>query len=157
MSNKKKNGMRRALTTVSILLGLVLAVLLGITVYAEYLLNKVNYVDPDATVPTLSQEQVEVVEQETEAADLEFTGPEMNEEDVVLETAPVLDVSSADVVNILLIGVDQRKNEPARSDSMIPSTSIPRPLHCLPLCGICMYGSPDIKATVSMLPITWGV
>lgn len=125
MSNKKKNGMRRALTTVSILLGLALAVLLGITVYAEYLLNKVNYVDPDATVPTLSQEQVEVVEQETEAADLEFTGEALNQEQVQAieqETAPKVEINDEHVVNILLIGADYQSGDVARSDSMILCT-----------------------------------
>ena len=122
MGKKKKNTVRRSLTTASIFLGIVLAILLGLTLYAEYLLSKVNYVDPDAMAPTLSQEQVEAVEQETEEADLEFTGQEYNEEDVILETAPELEVNSADVVNILLIGVDRRKNEPARSDSMILCT-----------------------------------
>jgi len=122
MGNKKKNTVRRTLVTASILLGIMLAVLLGFTIYTEYLLSKVNYVDPDATAPTLSQEQVEAVEQETEEADLEFTGQEYNENDVILETAPELVVNSTDVVNILLIGVDRRKNEPARSDSMILCT-----------------------------------
>ena len=121
-TKKKKKILRPALISVSILLGLVLVAMLGMTVYAEYLLDKVNYVDPEATHPTLSQEQVDVVEKETEAEDLEFTGPEIKEEDVVLETAPTVEVDSEMVVNILLIGADRRKNEPARSDSMILCT-----------------------------------
>ena len=122
MGKKKKKALRRVLTVASILLGVVLVAMLGMTVYTEYLLDKVNYVDPEATLPTLSQEQVEVVEQETEAEDLEFTGPEMKEEDVILETVPTMEVDSEMVVNILLIGVDRRKNEVARSDSMILCT-----------------------------------
>lgn len=122
MAKKKKKALRRTLTWASILLGIVLVALLGATVYAEYLLDKVNYVDPEATLPTLSQEQLEVVEKETEAEDLEFTGPELKEEDVVLETVPAMEVDSEKVVNILLIGVDRRKNEVARSDSMILCT-----------------------------------
>ena len=122
MAKKKKKALRRTLTWASILLGIVLVALLGVTVYTEYLLDKVNYVDPEATHPTLSQEQMEVVEKETEAEDLEFTGPELKEEDVVLETVPAMEVDSEKVVNILLIGVDRRKNEVARSDSMILCT-----------------------------------
>ena len=122
MAKKKKKALRRTLTWASILLGIVLVALLGVTVYTEYLLDKVNYVDPEATLPTLSQEQLEVVEKETEAEDLEFTGPELKEEDVVLETVPAMEVDSEKVVNILLIGVDRRKNEVARSDSMILCT-----------------------------------
>lgn len=122
MAKKKKKALRRTLTWASILLGIVLVALLGVTVYTEYLLDKVNYVDPEATHPTLSHEQLEVVEKETEAEDLEFTGPELKEEDVVLETVPAMEVDSEKVVNILLIGVDRRKNEVARSDSMILCT-----------------------------------
>lgn len=122
MAKKKKKVLRRTLTWVGILLGIVLVALLGVTAYTEYLLDKVNYVDLEATLPTLSQEQLEVVEKETEAEDLEFTGPVMKEEDVVLETVPTMEVNSEAVVNILLIGVDRRKNEVARSDSMILCT-----------------------------------
>lgn len=118
----KKKALRRTLTVVSILLGLVLVALLGMTAYTEYLLDKVNYVDPEATVPTLSQEQVEAVERETEAADLEFEGEELDENDVVLETVPEMEVDKEMVVNILLVGVDRRKNEEARSDSIILCT-----------------------------------
>lgn len=122
MGKKKKTSLRRTLLVLSIVLGLMLVALLGVTAYTEYLLGKVNYVDPEATLPTLSQEQVEAVEKETEAADLEFEGEELNENDVVLETVPTMEVDSEMIVNILLIGVDRRKNEAARSDSMILCT-----------------------------------
>ena len=121
-TRKKKKVLHRVLISVSVLLGVVLAAMLGMTVYTEYLLDKVNYVDPDATLSTLSQEQVEVVEKETEASDLEFTGPEMNEEDVVLETAPPVEIDNEEVVNILLIGADYQSGDIARSDSMILCT-----------------------------------
>jgi len=122
---KKSNALRRTLITLSIVLGLILAVLIGVTVYAEVLLGKVNYVDPDATEPTLAQEEIEAILNETDPVELEdpdFTGPVLKEEDVVLETAPPMEVDSENVVNILLIGADRRKNEPARSDSMILCT-----------------------------------
>lgn len=121
---KKTNGvmLRSTLIAVCIVLGLVFAVMLGGTVYAEYLLSKVNYVDPDATAPTLSQEEIEALHRETETMDPDFTGPELKEEDVELETAAPVEVDKENVVNILLIGVDRRKNETARSDSMILCT-----------------------------------
>jgi len=122
MGNKKKKSIKRFLTVLTVLLGIILAVLLAVTVYAEYLLGKVNYVDPSATEPTLTQEQIEAFYQETEAIDMEYTGPEEREEDVVLETAPAMEDVAEGVVNILLIGVDRRKNENARSDSMILCT-----------------------------------
>lgn len=124
MAKKKKSqaALRRSLIVLSIVLGLLLALLIGGTVYAEYLLGKVNYVDKDATVPTLSQEEMELFLSETEPEDPEFTGPEMKEEDIELGTAPVLEEKSENVVTILLLGVDRRKNEPARTDSIILCT-----------------------------------
>lgn len=124
MAKKKKNrsAMRSTLVVLSITLGLVFALLLGGTIYAEYLLGKVNYVDKDATTPTLTQEEIDMYFNETEPEDPDFTGPEMNEEDVVLETAPVLEQTSENVVTILLLGVDRRKNEAARTDSIILCT-----------------------------------
>lgn len=123
---KKTTGsskmLRRTLLAVSIVLGLILAALLGGTVYAEYLLDQVNYVDPDAVMPTLSQEELDAFHNETESMDPDFTGPELNEEDVVLETVSQVEIDSNNVVNILLIGVDRRANETARSDSMILCT-----------------------------------
>ena len=122
MGKKKKKNIRGVLVAVSILLGIVFLGMLGVTVYTEYLLGMVNYVDPNATAPTLSQEQIDAFHQETEAIDMEFTGPTELEEDVELETAPQMEVESEGIVNILLIGVDTRENEPARSDSMILCT-----------------------------------
>lgn len=124
MAKKKKNqaALRSTLIVLSIVLGLILAALVAGTVYAEYLLGKVNYVDPNATTPTLSQEEVNVLYNETEPEDPDFTGPELNEEDVVLETAPPMEEVSENVVTILLLGVDRRKNETARSDSIILCT-----------------------------------
>ena len=119
---KQKNGLRSTLIVLSVVLGIILAVLIAGTVYAEFLLGKVNYVDPDATEPTYAQEIVDAIINETEPTDPEFTGPELKEEDVVLETAAPVEVDSENVVNILLIGADRRKNEPARSDSMILCT-----------------------------------
>lgn len=127
MAKKKKNrtALRSTLIVLSIVLGLVLALMVAGTVYAEYLLGKVNYVDKDATAPTLTQEEAEAILNETEPEDpeaTEFTGPEMSQEEVVLETAPVLEEASDNVVTILLLGADRRKNEVARTDTMILCT-----------------------------------
>lgn len=124
MAKKKTNrtAQRNTLIVLSIVLGLVLAVLVAGTVYAEYLLSKVNYVDKDATAPTISQEQIDAFLNQTEPENPDFTGPELKEEDVTLETAPVMEETSDKVVTILLLGVDRRKNEPARTDSIILCT-----------------------------------
>lgn len=125
MAKKKKNnrGLRSTLIVLSVVLGIILAALLAGTIYAESLLGKVNYVDPDAVQPTLTQEQMEELYNEVEEeADPNFTGPVLTEEEVILETAPPVVVESDNVVNILLIGADRRKNETARSDTMILCT-----------------------------------
>ena len=126
MAKKKKSkqrGLRSTLIVLSVVLGVILAALLAGTIYAEHLLGKVNYVDPNATQPTLSQEEIDALYNETEAEEeQDFTGPVLKEEDVILETAPPIVVETDNVVNILLIGVDRRKNEAARSDSMILCT-----------------------------------
>ena len=128
MAKKKKSkgsSLRNTLIVLSVVLGVILAALVALTVYAEFLLGKVNYVDPDATQPTLSQAEIEALYNETEpvAEDQEeFAGPELNEEDVILETAPPMEVETENIVNILLVGVDRRKNEPTRSDTMILCT-----------------------------------
>ncbi len=124
MAKKKNNraALRSTLTVLSIVLGIILAVLIGGTVYADYLLGKVNYVEKDATTPTFSQEEVEQLLQEQEPEDPNFTGPNLSEEEVVLETAPPVVETSDNVVTILLLGVDRRKNEAARTDSIILCT-----------------------------------
>ena len=47
---------------------------------------------------------------------------EEREEDVILETAPQMEVQSEEIVNILLIGADYQSGDFARSDSMILCT-----------------------------------
>ena len=76
MAKKKnnRNALRSTLIVMSIVLGLTLAMLIAGSVYAEYLLGKVNYVDKDATMPTFSQEEVEQILNETEPEDPDFTG-----------------------------------------------------------------------------------
>lgn len=124
MAKKKKQsgGLRRTLIVLSIVLGVILAALIAATVYADYLLGKVNYLDKNATAPTLSQEELEALMNETEPEDPDFTGPELNEEDVLLETAPTMGETSENVVTILLIGADSTDGKNARSDSIILCT-----------------------------------
>lgn len=128
MSKKKKRastGKRVALTVMCVVLGLLLAVMLGGTVYAEYLLSKVNFVDPDATQPSLSAEELEELENnENETLDPDFTGPVLDEDEIQFDDAEVSIGGEDDnnIVNILLIGQDTRTGVRSRSDSMILCT-----------------------------------
>lgn len=119
---KKKNaGLRTVLTASCIVFGLVFAVLLGCTVYAEYLLNQMNYY-PDEPRESMSLEDAEALLKETDPEDENYTGPEHNAEDVTLETAESMIEAGENVVNILLIGADYQSGDFARSDSMILCT-----------------------------------
>lgn len=125
MKNKKTSGKRVFLSVLCIVLALVLTVLLGITIYAKYLLGKLNRVDPN-TQPTLSQEELDayLATEETDPDASDSTAPTVNPEDVVFdEHTTQIGGKGSDVVNILLIGQDRRDGESrARSDSMILCT-----------------------------------
>ena len=88
MAKKKKKNyavLRPALMVSCIVMGLVLVVLLSATVYAEYLLNQMNYYQETPRETMSQQEAEEFLKQETDPEDENYTGSEMNAEDVVLE------------------------------------------------------------------------
>ena len=121
--NKKTDMLlKNILAILCVLLGGIFLIMLGGTIYAEYLLSQLNYVDPEATVQTLSLEELEAFYRENEIEDPEFTGPEIQDEDVVFESVPTTVFKSEDVVNILLVGADYQNGERPRSDSMILCT-----------------------------------
>lgn len=126
MSKKKSGsgGKRIALSVLCVVLGVLLVFMLGATVYAEYLLGKINYVDSNETLPPLSDDEIAAINGEEETLDPDFTGPVMNEDDVVFEDANVSIGGENDnnIVNILLIGQDTRTGVRSRSDSMILCT-----------------------------------
>ena len=119
---RKKTTLSRILITLIVVLGLILAAMLAGIAYTEYLLGKVNYIDPDATTATLTQEDVDALYNDTEPHDPEFTGPEFREDEVLLETAPPMEEQSENVITILLLGADSWGNETGRSDSIILCT-----------------------------------
>lgn len=124
MASKKKKrqaALRSALIAGCVVMGLVLAMMLSVTVYAEYLLAQVNYAD--GRKPTLSAEDAaELLKQETDPEDENYTGRHDNADDVANETAGEVIPTSKNVVNILLIGADYQSGDIARSDSMILCT-----------------------------------
>ena len=126
---KKKSGARAAkrttLTLLCVMLGLLLAVMLGGTIYVEYLLDQMNYIDSNEAQTYLSQEEADLLlQQETETVDPDFTGPELNAEDIQFaDTDDVKIGGDKNVVNILLIGQDSRTTTgQGRSDSMMLCT-----------------------------------
>lgn len=125
MSKQKKSasgGKRVALTVLCVVLAIVLVIMLGATIYVEKLLGSMNYVDTSETLPSLSAEELQAIDQELldEETDADFTGPVLNEEDVDLGNGANVTIGGTDdIVNILLIGQDTRTGVRARSDSMI--------------------------------------
>lgn len=125
MKNNKNRrpSSRRGLTIACGVLGAVLVLLLAFTVYTEYLLNQMHYVDPDETRAHLSDEEVDAILSATQATSsddepaTEFTGPTMNAEDVQLGTAGVQIGTEDAIVNILLIGADYQDTDMPRSDT----------------------------------------
>lgn len=135
---KKKNKStfaRKTLVTLCVVLGIILAVLVAGTVYAEFLLGKVNYIDPDTVAPTLSQEQIDElykpdeteVFEETEAAgamNVETEPVELAPEETEPEfTLPTIQVNPDNIKTFLLVGSDdggyRKQSSTPRTDSMI--------------------------------------
>lgn len=121
MSRKRTSVKRAALSFLCIVLGIILTAMLSVTVYFRYLLNQINYVDPDNAV-TLSQEELDAYLAGEEDSD--STAPSMNAGDVEFEEHTTqIGGKGSGLVNILLIGQDRREGETrARSDSMILCT-----------------------------------
>jgi len=118
---KKKSGLRTALTVLSVILGILLAILIAATVWAESLMGQIHHV-PD-TDPTLSDEEIESILNETDAIDENYTGEILDEDIVLSDGAADLIEDSEEIINILLIGQDRRPGEGRqRSDSMILCT-----------------------------------
>ena len=116
---KKQSTKRTVLIVVCIVLGIVLAALIGATAFTKYLLGRINYAGA-AIQPTLSQEEIDAIENASdETVSPEETAPEVNEEDIIWSDVDAT-IGGDDIVNIMLIGQDRRPGEDrARSDSMI--------------------------------------
>lgn len=125
MSKKKGgkgSGARIALIVLCTVLGIILAVLVGGTVYANHLMGLMNRPTGEQ-METLSQEEMDNLFSDETVSPEESTAPVVNEEDIDWgnpeETVPVVG-DSENLINILLIGQDARKaGVRARSDTMI--------------------------------------
>ena len=125
MKNKKKSrssGGKTAMIVLCVVLGVILTALLGVTIYAQRLLNRINYINPEDQ-ETMSPEEVSAY-LATEETDPEGTEPTMKEEDVNWGKEHNNKIGEEDhIVNILLIGQDARPGEKrTRSDVMILCT-----------------------------------
>lgn len=113
---------RFALSLLCIILGVILAAMLAVTVYFQYLMNRINYVDPEDNITLSEQELQEMLSDETAATDP--AAPTIDPGTVDFGTPDIqIGGKNSNIVNILLIGQDRRPGEArARSDSMILCT-----------------------------------
>ena len=116
---RRSTPARRAMKFLCTVLGLILVVMLGATVYFQHLMGQINYIDP-SSISLLSQEQLDALF----AGDSDSGGPAMDAYDVEFDNdVTQIGGKGSKIVNILLIGQDRREGEDrARSDSMILCT-----------------------------------
>lgn len=105
--NQRDSLARSAMKLLCKLLGLILAVMLGLTILFQHMMGKINYVD------TSSAESGNVLSA--------FSGIAL--ENVLENQGDRIGGNGSSIINILLIGQDRREDESlARSDSMILCT-----------------------------------
>jgi len=104
------------LSGLCVVLALILAALIGLTVYAEHLLSSIKRTE-NGSCPTCGT--AILPPEDSRAPD--DTGPVLDPTEVTLDTATENILEGRNMVNILLIGQDRRANEGkrARADAMI--------------------------------------
>lgn len=121
MSEKKK-PFRKMKIFLIVVLVLILAVGGTVIYYTNSVLNKINRVED--VQETLSDDEIQLLLQETDPAEEDFTGVVLDPEEIVLSTEPAALIEQKETVyNILLIGQDRRPDQGRqRSDAMILCT-----------------------------------
>ena len=143
---KKSRGKKVLLSALCVVLGLVLAVLIGGTVWVNSFLNQIDR--EDAIQETLSDEQIQEILNETEPEDVEFTGEVIDPEDIELgDKAEVLLGEEDHMINILLIFLGMvmsiivyaiGKWKKKMYTLVIPQTiSVAEICHCIPSVMVC--------------------
>lgn len=121
----KRGGCARTfLSVICVFLFLVLAMLMFVVGFVENKLNLMNR--PVESQPTLSSEEIEAIENETDPEDAGNTAPEIAPDEVTWATEPGEVIGGEEkthIINILLIGQDRREGQGRqRSDAMILCT-----------------------------------
>ena len=99
-------------------LAFILIVLLAAGMIIKDLLSDINRVEDNG--PTLSSEEIDIILNQPDDNQEEFSGPELNENDVVTPTEPAAKIEDNANINILLVGQDRLKGTArTRSDAMI--------------------------------------
>lgn len=112
-------GKRIFLTLLALLLGLVLIIVSAVGLFANHLLEKIHYVDPESE-SYLSEEEVQQFLESAEPEEIDPDAVILEDESLDWGDIPETTVQRDDILNILLIGQDARPGETrARSDVMI--------------------------------------
>lgn len=122
-AKKKRPAKRKALTAVVVVLAVILVVLIAAAVGLDVILSRITRVGDINS--TISQEELESILQETDEVDPDYTGENLNPDDVDLGNGPadVVIGDSENIINILLVGQDTYSMEyRSRTDSMILCT-----------------------------------
>lgn len=119
MSMKKRPGKKRVLLTALVsVLSVILVLLVGFTVYVEWVLGQF-YQDPAGEVETLSPEQLDALLQSDPNETIDPNAPTIDPDQIEWTEAPPIETGEH-IFNFMLIGQDRRPGEiRSRSDSMI--------------------------------------
>ena len=127
-SEKKEKKKRGCLIFLIIILAIIMVALIAATIFINQMLGKISR--EDEVIETLSQEEIELILNETEPEDADYTvqvdenGETIPEETVEMPSTPVETVQKSDhIINILLIGQDTYSTRSrSRTDSMVLCT-----------------------------------
>lgn len=121
-NNKKKAGTwkRTVLIILCTLLALLLAALVGVTIWVESLLNSMGTLDPNET---MSWEQIQNYLNATDGND-DFTGEHLSGDEVTMPSGSAELIGNGEhIINVLLVGQDRRGGSSnGHSDAMILCT-----------------------------------
>lgn len=128
-SNKKKKPIgwkRTTLIVICVILALLLAAIIGIAIYADSLLGKINYIDPsnEATISPSDASNIILNDPDAVTVDPDSTEPVVRPEDIIIPDQPIDPLEQGShILNIMLVGQDRREGQGRqRSDTMILAT-----------------------------------
>ena len=114
----KMSGKKRTVIIICSILAALLVLLAAAFFIVKGYLGRIERLNGDDE--TLSQEQIESILNQTEDINGDFTGPQIDSDDISNPTKPADGISAENVINVLLVGQDRRDGEGRRhSDSMV--------------------------------------
>lgn len=125
MKNPMKSARwkRNSLIALCIVLALLLVMIVGIAIYADSLLDKINYIDPSNEVTISPSDASNIILSDPDAVtvDPNSTEPVVRPEDIVIPEQPIDPLEQGShILNIMLVGQDRRSGQGRqRSDTMI--------------------------------------